>query len=59
VIGFDDIAAAASAQPPLTTVAQDIDAMGRRLAELLLAQLAGGDPQHEVLPTHLVVRSSG
>jgi DNA-binding LacI/PurR family transcriptional regulator len=59
VVGFDDIDAAAHAAPPLTTVAQDIDAMGRRLAELLLLQLAGDTPpQREVLPTALVIRSS-
>lgn len=59
VVGFDDIDAASHASPPLTTVAQDIDAMGRRLAELLLLELGGGGaPQQEILATHLVVRSS-
>ncbi len=59
VIGFDDIPAAATAQPPLSTVAQEIDPMGRRLAELLLQQLTtGGEPVHEVLPTRLVLRES-
>jgi DNA-binding LacI/PurR family transcriptional regulator len=59
VVGFDDIDAASHTAPPLTTVAQDIDAMGRRLAELLLLQLAGDTtPQREVIPTSLVVRTS-
>lgn len=59
LVGFDDIDAASHTAPPLTTVAQDIDAMGRRLAQLLLVQL-GGDvvPQREVIPTELVVRAS-
>ncbi len=59
VLGFDDIPAAATTHPPLTTVAQDIDLMGRRLAELLLEQLGSAtSPQHVVLPTRLVVRQS-
>jgi DNA-binding LacI/PurR family transcriptional regulator len=60
IIGFDDIDAASHASPPLTTVAQDIDTMGRRMAELLLLQLGGQEESvREVLPTRLVVRSSG
>lgn len=59
IVGFDDIPAAATAQPPLTTVAQQIDRMGRRMAELMLMQLAGrGEAQQDVLETHLVVRAS-
>lgn len=59
VVGFDDIDAASHSSPPLTTVAQDIDAMGRRLAELLLLELSGDSaPQQEVIATHLVVRAS-
>jgi DNA-binding LacI/PurR family transcriptional regulator len=59
VVGFDDIAEAATAVPALTTVAQDIEEMGRRLAELLLARLAGREQiGQEILPTHLVVRDS-
>ena len=59
VVGFDDIEAAATATPPLTTVAQDIEGTGRRMAELLLDRLAGADEaRQEVLPTRLVVRAS-
>jgi DNA-binding LacI/PurR family transcriptional regulator len=59
VVGFDDVPAASTSQPQLTTVAQEIDPMGRRLAELLLQQLGtGGEPVHEVLPTRLVLRES-
>jgi DNA-binding LacI/PurR family transcriptional regulator len=59
VVGFDDVEAATTSTPPLTTVAQDIEGTGRRMAELLLARLAGEeDPHREVLPTRLVVRAS-
>ncbi len=59
VVGFDDIEAAATATPPLTTVAQDIEGTGRRMAELLLERLAGADEaRQEILPTRLVVRAS-
>jgi LacI family transcriptional regulator len=40
VVGFDDIAWAALADPPLTTVAVDAAAMGARAAELLLRRIA-------------------
>jgi LacI family transcriptional regulator len=36
VVGFDDTAASAHKRPPLTTVHQPFDEMGRRAAELLL-----------------------
>ncbi|OKK17364.1 LacI family transcriptional regulator [Streptomyces sp. CB00455] len=42
VVGFDDAeAVAGSADPPLTTVRQDIEGMGRMMARLLLDALAG------------------
>ncbi|MFC3687053.1 LacI family DNA-binding transcriptional regulator [Aquipuribacter hungaricus] len=59
VVGFDDIPAAATARPPLTTVRQESELMGRRMARLLLDRLDGGtEPVQEVLPTTLVVRES-
>ncbi|MEX2504899.1 MAG: LacI family DNA-binding transcriptional regulator [Egicoccus sp.] len=59
VVGFDDSLVAASAQPPLTTVRQPVEAMGARMVELLCAQLQGEHMlRHEVLPTELVVRAS-
>jgi DNA-binding LacI/PurR family transcriptional regulator len=58
VVGFDDSELAASADPPLTTVRQPIEDLGRRVAGALLAQLGGGEPTTEVLRTELVVRSS-
>jgi len=59
VIGFDDSATASRTEPPLTSVAQDVERTGYLMAELLL-ELVGGatTPRQEVLPTHLVVRAS-
>jgi DNA-binding LacI/PurR family transcriptional regulator len=59
VVGFDDIAVAAHHDPPLTTISQEVEQMGRTLAQTLLAKLAGDDEQHQiVMPTHLVVRAT-
>jgi DNA-binding LacI/PurR family transcriptional regulator len=59
VIGFDDSETAASAEPPLTSVAQDVERAGHLMAELLLERVGGATtPRQEVLPTHLVVRTS-
>jgi DNA-binding LacI/PurR family transcriptional regulator len=60
VIGFDDSMLARTTIPSLTTVRQPAEDMGRRMAELLLEQLAGAPPQvvGEILPTELVVRAS-
>jgi DNA-binding LacI/PurR family transcriptional regulator len=64
VVGFDDVDLAAYADPPLTTVAQDIASLGRRAAERLLELVDGearsaaawGGPT--ILPVRLVVRGS-
>ena len=58
LVGFDDIPAAGLANPPLSTVAQDAALAGRRLVELLLAQIRGEAVESVVLPTRLVVRQS-
>jgi DNA-binding LacI/PurR family transcriptional regulator len=59
VVGFDDIPASARHDPPITTVSQQVEKMGRTLAETLLSRLHGDDEPHQiVLPTHLVVRAS-
>ncbi|MER5321898.1 LacI family DNA-binding transcriptional regulator [Streptosporangium roseum] len=55
VVGFDDIPAAAYAEPPLTTVRQPTVEMGRRLARMVLNP---EDRTPVVLPTELVVRES-
>jgi DNA-binding LacI/PurR family transcriptional regulator len=56
VLGFDDIPEAATAQPPLSTVAQPY----RRIAERAVAAILDGDmPQGAaVLPVDLVIRAS-
>jgi DNA-binding LacI/PurR family transcriptional regulator len=65
VVGFDDIEPiAAWADPPLTTVRQDIEEMGRLMARLLLSLIQPGTPGDRakpysiMLPTRLVVRQS-
>jgi DNA-binding LacI/PurR family transcriptional regulator len=59
VVGFDDSEVAASADPPLTTVRQPVEELGRRMATALLDQVdRGAAPAAEVLRTELVVRAS-
>ena len=56
VVGFDDIEVARYAH--LTTVAQPLEASGRRGVDLLLDALAGGTPRSEQLDCELVVRGT-
>jgi DNA-binding LacI/PurR family transcriptional regulator len=59
VIGFDDIPEAAHSLPPLTTVHQDFEVVGRRAVAQILAQIR--DEPIESLPAStpwLVVRES-
>ena len=59
VIGFEDSAIARQTEPPLTTVHQPVETMGREMAKLLLARIAGADAAASVVvETHLVRRSS-
>ena len=59
VVGFDDIPAAASADPPLTTVHQDHTEKGRLAGRMLVSQLRQEDgPITEPLAARLVVRGS-
>nr|BFD89005.1 LacI family DNA-binding transcriptional regulator [Kitasatospora sp. Xyl93] len=60
LVGVDDSPVARHLDPPLTTVRQPIERMGRTMAGLLLRQIAGEDaePSRLVLPTELVVRQS-
>lgn len=61
LVGFDDFDLADLVDPPVTVIAQDAEALGRRAAERLFARLSGdgGPPVTEVLPTRLIVRGSG
>ncbi|MEV0587599.1 LacI family DNA-binding transcriptional regulator [Nonomuraea sp. NPDC050310] len=60
VVGFEDAKVALHTDPPLTTVHQPTEAMGRQMAQLLVARINGEQPQHQVviLDTHLVPRGS-
>lgn len=60
VVGFDDSPLAETTQPPLTSVNQSPDLMGREMVSLLLEEISdpSGEPRSRILPTHLVVRGS-
>jgi DNA-binding LacI/PurR family transcriptional regulator len=58
VVGFDDIPAAALANPPLTTVMQDARLAGRRLVETLIGRIRHEPVRPLLLPTRLIVRRS-
>jgi len=59
LIGFDDTVLAATSEPPLTTIRQPLEELGRTAAEVVLRLIA--DPRTVepiVLPTQLVQRES-
>ena len=60
IVGFDDIPEAAYFTPPLTTVRQDFNEMGRRSLHVLLGQIDGGgrSDAREIVPATLVQRAS-
>ncbi|MEQ4720072.1 LacI family DNA-binding transcriptional regulator [Nonomuraea sp. B19D2] len=60
VVGFDDIPESEFFSPPLTTVRQDFDVVGRHCIEVLLRQIDVGPTAFErlVVPPSFVVRSS-
>lgn len=58
LVGFDDIADAAEFRPPLTTVRQDFDALGRRAVTALVEAIEGGAPVAETVAAAVVTRSS-
>jgi DNA-binding LacI/PurR family transcriptional regulator len=60
VVGFDDIPDAEYFTPPLTTVRQNFNEMGRRSLLLLLEQIESGvrEPRRETVPPELIVRAS-
>jgi len=60
IVGFDDSALMSCTEPPLTTVRQPIESMGRAVIALLLAQIAGTSrPSDELLfEPELVLRAS-
>ena len=59
IVGLDDLFLASYTDPPLTTIQQPKEYMGRLAAEILLDLLSGGKPQsHVTLPGKLIVRQS-
>ncbi len=61
LVGFDDLPPALVTFPFLTVAAQPAYEMAQKGTELLLARMAGGEPetyQEIVLPTELIVRQS-
>lgn len=66
LVGYDDSAIARHMDPPLTSVRQPIEEMGRAMIDLLLTEIAARRPaaprepvrQQAVLPAKLVVRAS-
>jgi LacI family transcriptional regulator len=59
VIGAEDIPLSAHLSPPLTTFSLDLEAMGQRLGQMVLARLAGETgPLQEIVETRLVIRQS-
>ncbi len=60
VVGYDDSALMGCVEPPLTTVRQPIEPMGRMVMELLTAQITGERPEVDefLFEPELVVRAS-
>jgi DNA-binding LacI/PurR family transcriptional regulator len=60
VVGFDDSAFMTCTEPPLSTVRQPIEAMGRAAVDLLCAQIQGtqAHPGELLFEPELVVRGS-
>ena len=62
LVGFDNIPESALTDPPLTTVDQSIQALGREAVRILIGLINDpsrpSEPVHVLLPTRLVVRRS-
>ncbi len=60
VVGFDDSAVARQTDPPLTTVHQPVEEMGRQMARLLIARIRKErlERPYALLETHMVIRQS-
>jgi DNA-binding LacI/PurR family transcriptional regulator len=60
VVGYDDIPESGYFNPPLTTVRQPFEVVGRRSLETLLSQIDSGRASEEriVIPPEMVVRQS-
>lgn len=58
VVGFDDVAIAAYANPPLTTVRQDLGRGARLMVDLLFRRMEGEETPAATMAPELVVRKS-
>lgn len=60
IVGFDDLDESPSFWPPLTTIHQDFQEVGKLCLEALLQLISGtSEPKAaQIVPTHLVVRAS-
>ncbi|WP_133741321.1 LacI family DNA-binding transcriptional regulator [Actinorugispora endophytica] len=60
VVGYDDSTLAEHAEPPMTTVNQPTELMGREMARVLIDRITGdsAEPVQLILDTHLVLRES-
>lgn len=62
LIGFDDIKLASYLTPPLTTIRQSTDLLGKKAVQLIISLTDGsfsiGKPQHIIIEPELVIRSS-
>jgi DNA-binding LacI/PurR family transcriptional regulator len=58
VVGFDDALIAQTTRPALTTVRQDVVALGEAAGTLMIAQLNGEDVQPIITSTELIIRGS-
>jgi len=58
VVGFDDIAMASHANPPLTTVRQDLQRGARMMVDLLFRRMQGEETPSATMPAELVLRES-
>lgn len=60
VVGFDDMEEASNFWPPLTTIHQAFEDVGRHSVDALLAEIEAPDVEVEgfMVPTRLIVRSS-
>lgn len=58
VVGFDDIPEAGFLRPPLTTVRQDFEALGREALQMVVASLEGDQVGPRLVPPAFVARAS-
>jgi len=58
VVGFDDALIAQTTRPALTTIRQDVVALGEAAGSLMIAQLNGEDVKPIITSTELIIRAS-